>query len=192
MDRMAIYRQYAPAMKSCDLVEFRGGLLGAGIRLVTGTERNHSAILLRFREFEGCKDRRYIIEAKEHGLRLTILSEFLERYEGEAWWSPLRASDDARDRMISWALDELGRDKPYDYGSLFRQLVARVSVDAKAWFCSESYQAMLTAGGLLAAGGRALRPGEFAKLGLHEDPVQILFKAQAAPAVAPARAVNGN
>ena len=66
---------------------------------------------------------------------------------------------------------------PYDYGSLIRQVVARVSTEASKLFCSEYvFYATRQAGVPMAwepENGKAPYPGEFLKMGIYEPRERI-------------------
>jgi hypothetical protein len=176
MNSMELYHMHSPQMASCDLLEWQSRTaLGWAIRMVTRKPVNHSSIVLRMNR-EGLEDRRFLLEALEGGMELRLLSTRLEKYKGLVWWYALKPSlvtKKQRNRMINWAIVQTGHGKGYDYGGLIRNVFGRVSVDAKNWFCSEAYTAMLQRGGMYPKDGKALRPGEFDQLELHIPPVLI-------------------
>jgi len=172
-----LYRAFSEWMKTCDLIEWRSytSPISFMIRMFTGANVNHSSILIRPIMYAGLKDRRFLLEALAKGVVPRLLSLRLEEYNGQVFWSPLKESitDPQRNKMIEQVFLEVSKGRPYDYGNLFRNIAGRVSVDADAWFCSEIYTWMLMKGGLISADTKALRPGEFQELGLHEKPVLI-------------------
>lgn len=170
-----LYNHHHQRMQTGDLVEFRGeSIVGGLIRWVTGKPVNHSALVLRM-PFEDCVERRFIIEAVESGLEFHLLSSVLRRFSGSAWWSPLKASAHQRERIAAWAMVQLSENNGYDYGSLFRQAVARVSLDGRRYFCSEFVHTALISAEIIPppVDQKALRPGEFSQLGVFENPALV-------------------
>jgi hypothetical protein len=175
MGKLDLYCLHQAEINTGDIVEFRGNsLVGRAIRWVTGKDRNHSALVIRM-PFAGCVERRFIVEAIATGLELHLLSSVLEKFDGAAWWSPLLATDEQRDSIAGWAMVQIAENRGYDYGSLFRQAVARVSLDGRRYFCSEFVQAAMIKAAIVPepTDGKALRPGEFDKLGCFGAPVLV-------------------
>ena len=175
MGRLDRYLLHQAVIDTGDIVEFRGNsLVGRAIRWVTRKDRNHSALVIRY-PFAGIVERRFVVEAVATGLELHLLSDVLEKLNGAAWWSRLLATDNQREAIASWAMVQIAENRGYDYGSLFRQAVARVSLDGRRYFCSEFVQACLINTAIVPAppDGKALRPGEFDQLGCFGEPVLI-------------------
>lgn len=160
-------------MKSADLIEWgSASMIGGLIRLFTRKKVNHSSILLNLDTFAGLKERRFVLEALEHGIELNLMSMRLEDFKGEVYWSALKPQyDHLRGNIAAWALERIGTE--YDYHSLFANMFGKVSQDGKKFFCSEYYHMALVAAGILPK-GKAARPGEFNKYMIHEKPVRIL------------------
>ena len=173
---LPLYEEQIRNMRSCDLVEWQSHTaIGYAIRFFTKKTVNHSSILLRM-DRPGLSDRRFVIEALGGGLELRLMGERLSVYKGRVWWYPLKrnlGTPECIPTMVDWAILQTAMGKGYDYGSLVRNMFGRVSVDGAAWFCSEAYTAMLQKGKLYDMNGKALRPGEFGVLNLHEPPVLI-------------------
>jgi len=165
---LSAYNAAKDGMKTGDLLQWRSdSLVGALIRWRTKSGVNHSSLVLRLSEYEGLERRRWTTEALEHGTVLNLLSRRLETFGGECWWYPLQDSwNEYREKVGEWALKMIG--VPYDYESIFKQIVGKVSADARALFCSEyCYMAY----GLI---GKAPSPGEMPELGIFKEPVKIL------------------
>ena len=164
MNDLSKYNKVRRYLNTGDLVEWRtNSLIGWMIRLRTGSHVNHSSLVVKF-DFDGCQQRRYILEANAQGIELRLLSKRLERHKGRAYWSPLKAGYNGyRDRVLGWALDKVGTE--YDYGSLFKQFLGYVSVDGEKYFCSEFYQAAVEYAEILPHQDHAIQPGQFHQLG---------------------------
>ena len=147
-----------------DLIEWRSKtLLGWLLRLRTGSNVNHSSLVVKF-ALEGCEQRRYVIEANARGIELRLLSRRLKAFKGGVYWSPLlRGFWGYRDEILGWSLDKLGTK--YDYGSLVKQLISHVSVDSSRYFCSEFYQHAMEHACIIPHRDYAIQPGGFHKLG---------------------------
>lgn len=174
---MSFYRQHKAQMQSGDLIEWQSHTaLGSAIRLFTRKKVNHSSILVRPKEYASLKDRRFLLEALGGGLVPRLLSVRLSEFKGRVWWYGLKesvATPEDREAMAVWAILEAVRGKRYDYGSLFKNMVGRVSVDGQRWFCSEAYTAMLMHRQLIDDNLKARRPGEFEELDVHIPGVLI-------------------
>lgn len=169
MNDLSIYEKHKDAMKTGDLLEWRSPtLIGWGIRFVTGEMVNHSSLVIRLAEYEGLERRRYTTEALQHGTVLNLLSRRLEKFTGQVWWYPLKDDwNDKRQQIGECALKYIGI--PYDFGSIFKQLIARVGVDFRAFFCSEYVWACY------GMEGEAPYPGEIVKkLDIFKPAVRIL------------------
>jgi len=172
MSDLTLYKLYRPQMRSGDLIEWGSATaIGSMIRLFTRKHVNHSSLLLNLDHFSGLKDRRFVLEALEHGVELNLLSKRLKEFKGWVYWSALKPEyNDRRDAIASWALNRVGTE--YDYSSLFANMFGAVSQDAKDFFCSEYYHMALASEGIL-PGGKAARPGGFESFGVHEKAVRI-------------------
>jgi len=153
---------------SGDLIEWRSNtVIGWLIRRFTGQDVNHTSLALELDYFEILKNRRFILEALERGIEVNLLSRRMDKFHGHVYHVKLKSEYDSyRYHIAGWALDQLGI--AYDYSSLFRQILGRVSLDAKRYFCSEYAYAAYCAVGLLQPGTHAPRPGEFGSFGIHE------------------------
>ena len=174
-DNLSQYMAVQHLVSTGDLVEWRSeSMVGRAIRLFTRQEVNHSSLVVRL-PYECC-ERRFCIEALERGLEFRLLSRRLLGHAGQAWWWRLKPEyDPLRDQIGRWAFDMLSENRGYDFGSLFAQIFGRVSLDARRFFCSEFYDAMLLHFGMAPADpAGARRPGEFGNLGIFEARAPLL------------------
>jgi len=132
--KLDLYHEYRDQMKTGDLLQFSGrGLISKIIQWKTGGKWSHSSIIIRFEEY----DRLMTFTAEPNGFMPILLSRYLREYDGECWWFPLKDELDAgRLEVGKKALDMSG--KPYDYTSLFKQLIGDVSTNMSSLFCSEA------------------------------------------------------
>lgn len=162
------YNAIKDQMKTGDLLQWNSSsIIGWLIRWKTGSDVNHSSLVIRLSEYEGLERRRFTHEALEHGVILNLLSRRLDQFAGKVWWYPLKDEwDERRQRIGELALAWTG--VPYDYRSIADQLIASVSAEATALFCSEMC--------FLAYGfaGKAPTPGEMPGLGIFKKGLQIL------------------
>lgn len=163
MNDLSRYNQVRNEMKTGDLLQFSGsGIVSGIIKLRTG-KFSHSSLVLIIDEY----DRRMTMTAENRGVYPVPLSDYLAGYKGRAWWYPLTDDWDPRRYDIGGrALDMSGT--AYDWGSLIRQALVKVSAGASRLFCSELC--------FLAYGytGKAPNPSEMPGLGIFKDPVRIL------------------
>jgi uncharacterized protein YycO len=99
------------------------------------------------------------------GLELRLLSKRLENYDGEAFWFHVEMTEDQRSQILDFALTNCASGIPYDYESLFKNMLGRVSADATRYFCSEFvFDAWVHAGVTsYPPSGSAPRPGDIPK-----------------------------
>jgi hypothetical protein len=168
MNDLTLYNSIKDQMKTGDLLQWESdSFIGWAIRLKTNSNVNHSSVVIKLAEYEGLERRRFTDEALEHGVVLNYLSRRLENHAGHCWWYPLTDSWDGERQLIGErAMSFIGI--PYDYDSLFKQLVGSVSADATKLFCSET--CFLSYG----FSGKAPNPGQMPSLGIFKEPIQIL------------------
>jgi hypothetical protein len=161
------YTDIKQQMKTGDLLLWRSNsLLGAAIRFFSKGTVNHASIVMCFPEYEGEECRRWTTEALEHGTVLNLLSRRLDDYDGQVWWYPLKDDWEQQRSIIGHrALEMIGI--PYDYKSLFKNIVGKVSAEARRLFCSEYYYLSL---GLQ---GEAPTPADLPNLGIFKQEVKI-------------------
>ena len=172
---MPLYDMMRPNMRTGDLVEFSGrSLLDATIQWRTGYDVNHTAIVLCMKTADfGAAEHVLILEATPFGVRLSRLSRRLESYRGSAFWVPLRSEwNSRRDVICAAAMSYEGRR--YDYGSLARNLIGRVSAKADAMFCSELAFVALRDAGLPVGDGPVPVPGEISAMSIFKNSRRIL------------------
>lgn len=168
MKDITLYNSVKGLMKTGDLIQWHSNsLIGKLIRMKTGWYVNHSSLVMCFPQYEGEQHRRFTTEALEHGIVLNFLSKRLEVYKGEVWWYSLKDEWESRRNSIGMmALEYVGT--PYDYLSLAKQVMGKVSTNAKRFFCSEYCYFCYGFSGV------APNPGEMPGLGIFKDPVKIL------------------
>ena len=163
------YKDCRAGMRSADMLEFSSrSIIGGIIRYKTGYDVNHSAFIFRCDEY----DRIFTLEALSLGIDIHILSTRLKEFDGSVYWYPLKQEyDKYRYDIMHWALNQI--DKKYDYPSLFANIVSKVNVDSRLYFCSEYVQAGYKKPGMIKT-EKAIVPGGFAKYNLHYNRIKIL------------------
>jgi hypothetical protein len=160
-EKLKNYFAIRPFINSGDCILWKGrGLISRLIRL--WSEYSHASLVLKLEEFEGLKNRRFLLEALPSGIELRLLSERLKDYKGEAYWMQLdlTSRDEKRKNIVEWALKQVG--KKYDFGSLLKNAISRVNADGRKYFCSEFvYMAYKYVG--LVGEEKAPRPGDIVK-----------------------------
>jgi hypothetical protein len=171
---MRLYQKYRPYMRTGDCVLWSSAsVVGWLIRKIGGAPVNHASLVLRFEEYRGFTDRLFHLEALARGIEFNLLSSRLRGHKGYALWLPLKPKfDHLRPRIGAWALEQVGT--PYDYGSLFKQAVSRVSAEASKLFCSEyCYLAWKNAGIDMQSVKHAPRPWDIPDLDIFHGEVGI-------------------
>lgn len=171
-DKLQLYYLFRDRMQTGDLVEIRThSITGCGIRRVTKKSVNHTALVLKFYQYD--QERVFILEALEHGIVLNLLSRRLLDLDGRAVWLGLTDSwDGFRPAIGREALKYVG--VAYDFGSVIKSALSRVSADARRLFCSEFAYLALLDGGLPVHRDTVPWPGEMFDLGVFHRPRLIL------------------
>jgi uncharacterized protein YycO len=192
MKSLVAYKQIRDQIKTGDMLEWRSrSALGYVIRFFSGENKNHTGKAFVFDNYGNCEGNHiFTLEAEPDGIENNLLSAQLEKFDGEVYWSPLKPEfDHLRHKGIDWALQCVGT--PYDFKSLFKQALVKVSADARKFFCSEYYFIYLVICGILpqftfdtgrkvvvdSVTGKeviAPKPGEFDKFKIHLFTRQIL------------------
>jgi len=156
-----LYEQSRPFMATGDLLLWKTkSALGWLIRLFAGGDVNHAGLVIWFQDYD--KERLYTLEALEHGVVLLPLSNRLTALRGECYWCGLRDEFFPFRMMIGYrALSYTGTK--YDRFDVLKQIVGRVSTDAKRLFCSEYAVLSWHMAGLPVSVDPAARPGDMEK-----------------------------
>ena len=169
-----MYMQVRHAFKTGDAILWQSrSIVGWLIRKFSKGNVNHASLVLKIDQYNDLKDRRFLLEALGSGIVLRLLSRRLMNFSGKVWWLPLKDEYNAnRDRIGEWALLQVGI--PYDYKSLFKQMIGRVSADMKELFCSEYCFIGWKEAGIELKGKIAPRPGDIPKLSIFKKAIRIL------------------
>jgi len=172
MGELKMYMTVRHVMKTGDCILWQSrSVIGWLIRKFSRGNVNHASLVISLSEYGELKDRRFLLEALGE-IELRLLSKRLEKFSGKVWWYPLKDKYDAyRDRMGEWALLEIGVG--YDYKSLFRNILGRVSANAKEFFCSEYCFIGWKESGIPLT-GKAPRPADIPKLDIFKKAIRIL------------------
>lgn len=192
MKSLVAYKQIRNQIKTGDMIEWRSrSALGSVIRFFSKQKVNHTGIAFVLENYGGYEGNHvFTLEAEPGGIRNNLLSAQLEKFDGEVYWSPLKPEfDHLRHKGIDWALECVGT--PYDFKSLFKQALIKVSAEARKLFCSEFTFIYDVVCGILPQftfdTGRkvvvdtvtrkevvAPKPGEFDRFKIHRFTCQIL------------------
>lgn len=169
MNDLTVYHNVKTQMQTGDLLMWSSDrLIGKAIRWRTLSEYSHASLVIRLAEYEGTEGRRFTTEALADGVVLNVLSARLAHYDGRVWWFPL---DEEKCRVKrahvgECALSFIGT--PYDYQSILRLCLRRVSTQMDKLFCSE-YCAVC-----YGLGGDAPTPADMPKLGIFKEAVRLV------------------
>jgi hypothetical protein len=135
------YEILRPQFTTAGVVEYRGtDIIGADIRAITGYGVNHSELVIVMQSpYTGVK-RAYTHGALSDGTVPEYLSNTLAKYNGIAYWYPLKPEYESFIADIEKrAFDFLGRD--YDWAGLAENLLGHTKVQMEGReFCSEYVQ----------------------------------------------------
>lgn len=175
MNDLSKYNAVKQDFRTGDMISWNHHtLIGRLIRWKTGEAVNHSSLVIRLAEYEGLERRRFVTEAVGQGTVLTLLSNTLETYDGEAWWYPLVSEMDLdRQAIGERALSMIGR--PYDFGGIIRLIIGSVAADARKLWCSEYvFMALGLSDPDLGVVPYGPNPGQLNRIGVFEEGVKIL------------------
>lgn len=131
------YTQVRERIRTGDAVLWRSrGFLPSLIRI--WSDYTHASLVVRLDEYAGLHHRVFLIEALNRGLTLTLLSKRLAETAGGAWlFQPEGLDDDQIAKLRVSALVNAARQVRYDFKGLVANMLGRVSMDARRYFCSE-------------------------------------------------------
>jgi hypothetical protein len=165
-----LYTQARPSMRTGDpLCTDSPGLIGKGIKRVTGGRVSHTAGII---ELPLAGERRlFVIEAtRARGVQLVALSTWIkQRARGPIYWWPAGFSEQERDAYAGEVLAHVGEPYEEDRWMLARVVLHMAPPPNARWYCSE----------LDAAGRRAAQPWRF---GLRWPPERAVWPSDTAAA----------
>ena len=170
---LKMYMAVRQSMKTGDCILWKSrSMIGWLIRKFSRANVNHASLVIKLEQYEGLSDRRFLLEALGSGIVLKFLSRRLTNFKGQVWWLPLRdIYNENRDAIGEWALKQVG--VKYDYHSVFKNIVGRVSAEGSKYFCSEfCFMGWIT--GKIRLKGKAPRPGDISKLHIFKKAIRIL------------------
>lgn len=190
------YIQVRERIRTGDAILWRShGWMPSLIRL--WSDYTHSSLVVRLDEYEGLHDRVFLVEALPRGLTLTLLSKRLAETEGGAWlFQPEGLGEPQIDKLRVSALVNVALQVRYDFKGLLENMLGRVSMDARRYFCSEHVWHEWNQAGVLTpavltdigarqhAEGKAPRPGDIPRW--IRGSLMDLRTAEPAPAPTPA------
>ena len=148
------------------VIEYRGtDIIGVGIRARTGYGVNHSELVIVMQSpYTGVK-RYYTHASLAAGPVPVYLSDRLAKYNGTAYYYPLKAEyQEFIPQIEAKAFEYLGVG--YDYPAIAKLLFGRTHIDLNLLFCSEFCQASCwMVNDTIRNGGIAFVPGELTKKG---------------------------
>lgn len=164
------YYDYQPHISTGDWVETANqSVVGKKIRDITGYDVNHTALVIKFSEYEGDTPRRWIIEALGDGLELNLLSDLIKDNEF-GYWYPLRYKYEHLRPLIGRVMvneysANRGHKKKYDLWDMIKNAWKRVRIDPGAWYCTEWAQWVMGESGVISPEQRKVAwvPGEVEK-----------------------------
>ncbi len=132
----------ALCVTGCCFLTASDDILGRAIRLCEGEDAyvSHAACVVRLPPNMMDEDRVSMIEALEHGLTPTYVSERFQDFNGHVYlFTPAGLTEEKQHKFRYWLIDKMFKRTPYDYSSLFRNAIGHVGAEASALFCSEAW-----------------------------------------------------
>ena len=181
-----LYLVHQQDIRTGDLLSWSSNsVLGWLIKKFTKSDINHSGMAIRFSDYEDddVSGRRFTLEALAHGIDLHLISRRLETHKGKVYWHPLKSMyDDKRSLLGAVSLQYVG--VAYDYNSLFKNILGRVSAEASKLFCSEYVYTTFSQCKFIPdskddklllslAEGKTPTPSDMSKLGWWEERIRI-------------------
>ena len=172
------YRKYRDKMQNGDVIAFHGEDIGSKvIQKFTKSKYSHVGLVIKLLEVD--VKRVFIAESiPTGGVVLLPLSRKLLNYDGSAWWLALDTKRDMRNKMLKWAMTQLG--KKYDF-TLIKYIATNILLKKKLpqenyheYICSEFVAAALSYAGILGDKTTNLIPEDIVRLPVLKEPVSIL------------------
>jgi hypothetical protein len=178
MGDLTLYYKYREQMRTGDSLLYKtDGKIPSMIRWFT--EFNHAGLVLHFEDNfnnsmpESC-DRVWTFEAGASGVKSVYLSDKLGDTHGKVYWYPLKDEFSYAQRMLVSEYASMQRGTKYDFSSLFRNILGRVSANAREFFCSELNYLAYVYARMIPEIDKAPRPGDIPKFNIFKEPVLIL------------------
>jgi hypothetical protein len=166
MNDISQYEILRDQFKTGDVIEYRGtDIIGVGIRARTGYGVNHSELVIVMQSpYTGVK-RIYTHGALANGTVPEYLSNTLSKYNGVAYWYPIKPEyEKFIPEIEAEAFNNLGIG--YDYGGIVKNLLGRTAIEKGHEFCSEYCQiSCWMCNESIKNNGIALVPGELIEKG---------------------------
>lgn len=167
---MNLYLKNRHLMDTGDILQWHSKTaIGWIIRKFTKSEFNHTSIVVR------PYGRIMILEALENGVHDKPVSDRFKTFKGDVYWCKLKPEFDIYRRSIGYnAYGLIGTE--YDFGSLFKQAIMRVSAEANKLFCSETAYIAIKRSSLPIPNDPkyAPRPSDIEEMGCWEPGIKIL------------------
>jgi len=171
---MKLYRRNRDILQTGDFLQWSSDTaLGWIIQKITKSKWNHTGLIVRFEQYD--IERVFTLEALETGVTLNPLSTRIREHKGECAVFPLQDRFDlSRDRMGSYMLRCVGIR--YDFFSLIKQAVSRVSTDVERLFCSEFAGLVANRSGIPIPLKPAPRPSDIPDFKVFDHPIYLKRK----------------
>jgi len=130
------YGQIRPFIQTGSCILWRGNSVVSKL-IRWKSDITYASLCVRLDKYKGLEGRVFLVEALGSGLQLRLLSERLKGYDGNAYFLNMDIPVDCQPKLREFALVACGKNIPYDYGGLFANVFGYVSLDIKAYFCSE-------------------------------------------------------
>lgn len=159
------YYDYRENIKPGDLISFSDhpSIISRLISLRTGSIHTHSAMVID--RIGPTGQRLLIIESLNSGPAPRYLSDRVKNYKGNVWHFPLKfVTGQQRENAVACVWDFVCRGVKYDYHSLFKQIIARVSINARELFCTEMVQVAWEQAEIMKHASKVFYPGELTVL----------------------------
>ena len=163
MDTVIYPDEIRHKIRSGDIILWKGnGFISRLIRLFT--PYSHASLVVKLDRYKGLRDRVFLIEALATGLEPRLLSKRLKNYDGEAYLlQPLDLNPEISEKITILALEKCAEHITYDFKSLIKNILGRVSLSARQFFCSEWVWWVRVQVGLADGTTKAPRPGDLPK-----------------------------
>lgn len=175
MNSLSRYYNVRDSIQPADIIFFSDSpdLISRLISWKTKSKYTHCAIVMS--KMSSAGERLVIIEAVEHGLRPVYLSKRIQEYNGHIWHFPIKeATLEQRIKANDWVWDRTLEATKYDYHSLLKLAVSKVSTDYRKLICSETCQIALEHSKIIEKRSRILSPAELALLVIYNPINQLL------------------
>ena len=134
---MSKYNKIRDKVKTGDCILVKGkGPISRFIQL--WTKYSHCYMVVRPNTYEGLEDRVFLLDSTYYGVRLVLLSNLIDNYNGQIDLFQVHGmKKETEEKILVDAIIASASQIKYDYFGLFKNIIGRTNLTLQRYFCSE-------------------------------------------------------